>query len=303
MSELSQAQLDARSKGLGGSDAAVACGLSKWKTPVELWQEKSGIIDPPDLDNDELVRWGKLLEDVICEEWARRTGRKVRRQNKTRTDAEFPFMVANIDRDIVGVREGFEAKNASAWTAHLWGEDGTDEVPLYYLTQGIHYMRVYDYEAWNFGVLLGGNELRSYRIERDAKAEQALIEIESAFWEHVQNGDAPDPVNVEDLVRIYPQTHGRKVATEKIAELVAEAQRCKDEIKRQNERVESIKLEVGQFLGEAEDLIAPNDATLKIATFRNITANRLDGRRLKADDPDLYDSYVTANTYRRFDVK
>lgn len=303
MSELSQAQLDARSKGLGGSDAAVVCGLSKWKTPVELWQEKSGIIDPPDLDNDELVRWGKLLEDVICEEWARRTGRKVRRQNQTRTDPEFEFMVANIDRDIVGVREGFEAKNASAWTAHLWGDDETDEVPLYYLTQGIHYMRVYDYEAWNFGVLLGGNELRKYRIERDEKAEQALIEIEAAFWEHVRKGEAPDPVNVEDLVRIYPHTRGRKVATEEIATLVAEAQRAKDEIKEREKRVDEIKLEVGKFLGEAEELLAPNDATLKIATFRNIEQKRLDGKRLKREDPLTYEAYVTQSTYRRFEVK
>ena len=33
--------LDYRKTGIGGSDAAVVCGISKYKSPVELWMEKT----------------------------------------------------------------------------------------------------------------------------------------------------------------------------------------------------------------------------------------------------------------------
>ena len=37
-----------RKSGVGGSEVAAALGLSKWKTPYQLWLEKTTDIEPLD---------------------------------------------------------------------------------------------------------------------------------------------------------------------------------------------------------------------------------------------------------------
>lgn len=310
---LSQEQHDARAKGIGGSDAGAACGISRWKTPVQLWQEKTGQVPPENLDDKEFVQWGSLLEDVISDEWARRHGHKVRRMNQTRVDKDLDFMVANIDRDIVGIREGLEVKNSSVWMADEWGEDGTDEVPLFYLIQGAHYMRVLDYEAWNFGVLLGGNELRSYRIMRNEEVESNLIELETYFWECVTDHKAPEAIQVDDLQRINPNSQGYIEASDEIAERVSEIAKVKARKKELDGREDELKLEIGKFMGEAGDLVLPGDNSTPIVTFR--TGKR--SKFLKADlakvadlaeldetsGKDLVEAFTERGTGRTFLVK
>ena len=66
-----------RRKGIGASEAAAALGVCPWKSRFQLWAEKTGKADPPDLDAVEAVEWGDILEAVICETFAKRTGRRV----------------------------------------------------------------------------------------------------------------------------------------------------------------------------------------------------------------------------------
>lgn len=300
---LTQEQKADRALGLGGSDAAAACGISRWKTPVQLWLEKTGQVEEENLDDKEFVQWGNLLEDVICDEWARRSGHKIRRENVSRVDREYPFMRANIDRNIVGLREGLEAKNSSAWLADEWGDDGTDEVPLFYLIQGAHYMRVYDYEAWNFAVLLGGNELRSYRTIRNEAVEASLIELETKFWDCVVNRKPPPPVNMDDLVRINPKSQGAIAADDQIQTAVADLWQVKQDVKALEKREEELKFQIGHFMGPNGDLLDASDPLLTIATYRSQKASRIDITRLRKDDPSTAAAYTVESTTRRFLVK
>ena len=87
--------LNARKKGIGGSDASVILGFNPWKTPFELYIEKtSGEIR--EVDN-EAVYWGNVLEDIVAEEFTKRTGKKVRRRNQIFKHKEYDWMIANID--------------------------------------------------------------------------------------------------------------------------------------------------------------------------------------------------------------
>lgn len=303
MSQLSQEQREARSKGIGGSEAAIVCGLSPWKTPVQLWQEKTGRVPEPNLDDNELVLWGNLLEDTIATEYARRQQVVVHRVNDTRIHPDHDFMLAHIDRRIVGAKRGLEVKNASLWTAEKWGESGTDDVPLFYLTQCVHYMAVFDYPEWDVGVLLGGNELRNYRVHRDVDSEKRLIELERAFWECVQKDKPPPAIRVEDLVRLYPSTQGRKVATEDVALLVEEYARINVDAKAIDKRKDEIKLAIGTYMGEAGDLIDPHDAAVTIATYRSHPESRIDSKKLRAEHPDVAAQVEKQSNVRKFLVK
>jgi len=268
ISSLTPEQIEARRGRLGGSDAAAAAGVSPWKTPVQLWQEKCGLVPEPDLSGREFVTWGILLEDVVAEEAARRLGVKAHRVNETKVDKEHDFMCANIDRRIVGAREGLAIKTTNAWMQQEWGESGTDEVPTMYLIEGVHGMRVMNYNAWNYAVLIGGNELRTFRIERREESERVLIELEERFMEHVRTGTPPPPVNVDDVVRIHPKATGAVRATDEIMQRVVDYQNASAAEKAAKTEKEAAKFDVVAFMDDKSELLDVGDPTITIATFR-----------------------------------
>ena len=197
-------------------------------------------------------------------------------------------MLANIDRRVVKKREGLEVKNASQWTNEAWGELGTDEIPLYYITQGVHYMHVLDYDAWNYAVLLGGNQLLQYRLERDLEIEKQVIAQEARFWECVTTGRPPPPQRVEDLNRLYKATHGRITATPEILEKVMRYREIKAILKpldndsaKEPGELQRLKLEIGAFMGEAGDLFDPVDVSLLHATYRANNETRVDSKAVR----------------------
>ena len=63
---------EARKNGIGGSDVGAIMGLNPWKSPVEVWLEKTGHSEPPDLSGKESVEWGNRLEAVVAEKFADR---------------------------------------------------------------------------------------------------------------------------------------------------------------------------------------------------------------------------------------
>ena len=93
--------LQIRSTGIGSSDAAAAIGLSSYKCSLSLWLEKTGRQLPEDLSEKEAVVWGTVMEPVLAKMYAERTGRKVRRVNAVLQHPEHPFMLANLDREVI----------------------------------------------------------------------------------------------------------------------------------------------------------------------------------------------------------
>ncbi|QBQ54928.1 YqaJ viral recombinase family protein [Nitrosococcus wardiae] len=208
---LTEQQLTEREKGLGGSDAPIVAGLSSWKQPLQLYYEKTGQVDFGDVEGEH-IDFGNLLEEVIAQEAARRLEVKVRRVNRTRRHKEFPFMVANIDRDVAGQPWIMECKNAGFKSAE-WGPEGSDEVPESYLIQCTHYLAVTGAELCKLAALFSGNHLRIYNIPRDPGLIDSLIAIEAAFWDCVKEGVPPDldyehPTTGQLLSKLYPGTTG-----------------------------------------------------------------------------------------------
>ena len=201
--------LEKRNLGVGGSDAGVIAGCNHYKTTYQLFMEKTKQLEAEDLSDNERVHFGNVMEDLIGKEYARRTGRKIRARRQIFKNKEHEFMLANIDRDVVGEKRGLECKNVDKDVARFgddWGagnvyeaqEDGTvllvkecDEVPESYLLQCQHYMAVMGYQIWDLAALVGGNEIRIYTIHRDEELIADLIELEAEFWDRVMTDTAP----------------------------------------------------------------------------------------------------------------
>ena len=63
----------------------------------------------------ESAYFGNVLEEVVAQEFAKRTRLKVQRRNAILQHPEYPWMLANVDRLIVGERIGLECKTASEY--------------------------------------------------------------------------------------------------------------------------------------------------------------------------------------------
>lgn len=185
--------LEARALGIGGSDAAVIMGMNQYKSPYQLWLEKTGQVEPPDLSGNQYVYWGTRNESNIADWFQEETGKKVKRLGTLRSK-EYPFMLANVDRTVVGENAGLEIKTAGVRQYRKWKDD---EIPDAYYCQCLHYMAVTGADYWYIAVLLGGNEAKWKRIERNEEDIQHLIMAETDFWKLVET-KTPPPVDGSD---------------------------------------------------------------------------------------------------------
>ena len=211
---ISEEQRIDRRQGIGGSDAAAVAGCDPYKSARTLYHEKRGEIPEDDLSDNDAVYWGNVLEDTIAQEYARRTGNKIRRVNRTLVHPDLSFVRAHIDRDVVGTNRALEVKMTGAFMAESWGAPGTDEVPERVHIQCSHYLAVLPkIEVFDVAVLIGGNDFRIYHVPRDNDIIQGLLLIESDFWDRVQKGPPPDfDYDHKDtsalLEKLYPGTDG-----------------------------------------------------------------------------------------------
>jgi len=179
-----------RRQGIGGSDAAAIVELSPWKKPIDVFCDKLGLTVPDQNDNNQL-RWGRLLEPVILSDFTLRTGRQTQ-PRQFFVNATYPWLVGNVDATIKGEETGMEIK--TTMSGEGWGSEGTDEIPIYYLAQCHHYMLVTGWKRWLVAVLIGGSIRKDYVIDKDPEGEQMLFEAEHDFWHNHVLKREPPPV-------------------------------------------------------------------------------------------------------------
>lgn len=182
--------LATRNAGIGGSDASVIMGLNPYKSPYQLWLEKTGQAEAPDLSHVQAVYWGSKNESNIADWFMEDTGKKVRKLGTLRSRAH-PFMMANVDRAVMGEEAGLEIKTAGVNQAKKWKGD---EIPDAYYCQCLHYLAVTGADRWYIAVLIGGNEALYKVVERNEDDIKALIEAEADFW-HLVETKTPPPVD------------------------------------------------------------------------------------------------------------
>ena len=238
-----------RRTGIGGSDAAAILGISPWKTPFDVYMEKTGEALPVTLS--EPMRWGSLLEGVIASEYARRTDRMVVVPSGPVRHPEHSWMIGHIDRTILGDPDRIlEIKCAG--TSRGWGEPGTDEIPQHILCQGHHYLALTDAAICDVAVLIAGNDFRLYHIERDRQIEAELIAYEAAFWHLVEEQTPPAPSNTQDAVRRWGRLSrpGEVVATDRAMLSIETLRQIRETRKSLDETEDQARLTVIKTLGE-----------------------------------------------------
>lgn len=279
-----------RNIGIGGSDAAIIAGLNRWKSPFKLWQEKTGQVEPEDLSDNEYVYWGTVLEQAVADRFTELTGLKVKKCG-TLQSLDYPFMIANVDRLVVGENAGLECKTANGFKAKEW--EG-DNVPDSYYLQCQHYMAVTRYEKWYIACLIGGNHFVWKEIPRNEDDITALIEAEKAFWEdNVKGGIMPDVDGSKScsqaLAERFPGGVTDSITLPKEAdELLAEIDELNEAADRIKDQIESKKNSVKLMLGDHEIAYA---GERKVTWKTQAGRTTIDSKKLKAEMPDVYEKY------------
>jgi len=302
---LSAQQIEERKSGIGGSDVGCILGLNKYKSPFELYLEKIGEVESPDLSDNETVHFGNVLEDVIADEYARRTGMNVRRRNTALSNKENPWMLANIDRSVDGESMVLECKTAGQYMTGDWGPEGTDEVPDSYMAQVIWYMSVTGYSRADLAVLIGGRDFRIYNFYRDVEMELMVIDKAKSFWfDNVAKKIPPPPSCTRDLETLYASDNGSlMIATTDLQDKVFELKEKKADIKRFELVKEMLEFDIKKEMGESQ--ILGSTEGKKLCTWKSPKpGKRLDGKRLKVEMPQLWKEFsINIDASRRFLVK
>lgn len=299
-----QQWLSVRQGGIGSSDAAAAVGLCPYKSQLELWMEKTGRTPaqdaPPGMEDPRY--WGTLLEPYVAVAYSQQTDRKVRKVNAVLQHPTFPYMLANIDREVVDSPDVqiLECKTAGEWGSKRW-QDG---VPEYIQLQVQHQLAVTNQQAADVAVLLCGQQLEIHRIERDEEVIARLMVLEARFWQYVTTDTEPPADGSESsghaLRQLYPGGGNTldfcedRVLSDTFAELVA----LKDELEVRGRQAEQVKQTLQQAMGDAARAVF---ATGEVSFKRAQDGTSLDTKRLAQDHPDLVARYsVPKPGARRF---
>lgn len=294
--EVNAQWVEARKQGIGGSDVAAIMGLNSYTSPYEVWLVKTGQMEPPDLSGKQAVEWGNRLEDVVAQKFAEAHHElKVEVKEATLVSKERPWAFANLDRmltDADGDHGILEVKTVGAFRASDW-DDG---VPTYYLTQVAHYMSVTGFDWAYFAVLIGGQEYREYRVERDEEDIKAVNAYVDEFWHTNVEGHVPPALigtaGESEAIFNGNQADDGEFAYSLDGDLpnVDELEGIKQQIKQLTERKKLIENQLRLLIGKSKGVETP---TKKITWVRS-TRTTFDSKAFREECPEDAERFMAS---------
>ena len=298
-----------RTKYIGGSDIGAILGLSKFRTPLEVWMEKTGK-EVRKLDSLPL-RFGSFAEEFVASEYARATGYELLHDESIYIHPTHPMMSAHVDRFVLGnglskpATRLLECKTANPFARGEWGEPGTDQVPMSYLCQCIWYMAITGIEQCDLAVLFGNSDFRIYEIARDLELETLVIEKALHFWNEYVLKDIPPPAQTEgDYQALFKKSDPSKTieANPKTIELIWQLQSLSKQSGDVDEQITQIKQHIMNEMKEVEVLSYQGNV---IATWKAPKPSfRLDSKRLEQEEKEIFERFkMPVQNSRRLVIK
>lgn len=284
-----------RTKFIGGSDVAAILGVSPWKTPFELWQQKTGRVEKEAItpEKQKIFDRGHRLEPVVLDmlvDRLRDEGHEVEilRRNERYIDSEHPFMACEIDFELMldGEHVNGDCKTVHPFAAKKWGEEGTDEVPIEYAAQFMHGLGVTGRNRCIVATLIGMDDLLIYWVERDEETIAGIRNRVVQFWNECILADVePDPIDFDDAKAIYARADGTSIeATDEIKEAVYRLAEVKRKLKSFEEQDDELSFAIANFMRPHSFLLVGGH---EIASWKNQNHTSLDQKALAEELPEV----------------
>lgn len=262
---------------IGGADVAAILGVSPWMTPFKLYQKKIGefveeVTPAKQKIFDRGHRWEPIVVEMLVDE-LRERGHDVEiiARNQRYQDPEFPFLAAEIDLElrVDGEEVNGEAKTVNPFAVKAWGDEDSDEIPIYYAAQVMHGLMIKPRRRTVIAALTGFDDKpRVHWIERDEETIAGIRAREVEFWDRVQNRIPPEPTDPEDVKWLYQRDGGTAIeASNDILEMCQHLKDMKSSAKTQDAQIEMMAARIKAFMGTAAVLLGPDGKPL--ATWKN----------------------------------
>lgn len=288
-----------RKKGICGTDAGAITGFNPYVSAFSVYRDKTSD-EISEFDN-EAMRQGRDMEDYVARRFMEETGKQVRRANAIYKNENYPIMLADFDRLIVGEKAGLECKTVSPYSADKWS-DG--KIPMHYQMQVQHYLAVSGYECWYIAALIFGRDFIIRKIERDEELINNLTVIEENWWEkHIVENTIPEPDGSTAYTKLlneyYHSDRDKTVKLYGMDETLERRGEIDSLIKKLNTEKEAIDQRIKINL---EDASFGETEKYKVSWIDTVQ-NRIDSKKLKAENPDIYNGYLNEVHSKRFTVK
>lgn len=289
-----------RKSGITGTDSGAICGFNPYVSAFQVYQDKI-TEDIEEFDN-ESMRQGRDLEEYVAQRFTEETGLKVRRANAIYQSEEHPWMLADFDRLIVGQKAGLECKTVSPYSADKWKDN---QIPFHYQLQVQHYLAVSGFDCWYIAAVIFGREFIIRKIERDEELIQYLIRIEKRFWhDNVLAKVMPDPDGSDNCSEMIAKMYFKSDSTKTVDlhgynKLLQRRLELDELIKKMETEKASIEQKVKMELGDATYGLT-EEFKVSWSAFEQ---SRLDTKRLKEEQPEIYKEYCQISSGRKFTVR
>lgn len=197
--------LQHRMSRIGGSDASCIVGMNPYRSNVELWQIKTGQLEPEDISDKPYVQYGTEAEMHLRELFQLDFPqyRVIYAENNMFLNDKYPFAHASLDGWMIEKETGrtgiLEIKTTNILQS-MQKEKWNHRIPDNYYIQVLHYLMVTEFDfailkaqlksEFNGEVYL---QTRHYKIERSEVEEDIhfLENAERKFWQQVQERKRP----------------------------------------------------------------------------------------------------------------
>lgn len=287
-----------RHKYIGGSDAAAVVGMNSYVSPYSLWAEKTGRL--PGFEGNLATEVGTYLEEFVAQKFAAETGKKVRKSNQSWFNDQYPWAIANIDREIVGEDAGLEIKTTSELNTKKF-KGG--EYPANYYCQCMHYLAVTGKQRWYLAVLIGNREFKWFTIERDEDEINALMEAEKEFKKLVDSDTPPmadgASATSDTLYTLYPNSIDTAIGIGSFERDLDNYFNLKKQLEEIVETIDGIVNRIKAHLQECER----GEGEKYKVSWKTQSRNTFDSKKFIADHPDVdVSNYFKTTNTRPFKV-
>lgn len=285
-----------RQKGLGGSDVSVCMGLNPFSTKYELYLSK---VNPPEPIDNERMYWGRMLESQILQGFADTTKLEVVHKKEMKFHDSIPFIFGNVDGFVMEGKKivaMVEIKNISDQSFKYW----KNGIPDYYYAQIQNYLSVYDLDLGYMSVLIGGQRLEVFTVERDHEFIQKMYEDCTAFWNNYVVPKIEPPLEVSDYEKRDAE-EGSQIEAER------EALFAYQRLGALREQIGILEKEKVEAENELKMIMKDNSALTfqdkVLCTWKTTETTRFNTSLFRQRNPKLASEYLTKSKQRRFIYK
>ena len=290
-----------KSLGIGGSEASAIVGMNPYMSAFSVFWDKVNGSAPKEIS--EAMRQGSDLEEYVAQRFCAETGKKVKRNSFMLQSIKYPFMLADVDRFVVGENALVECKCTLNSQGYSYAD--ADNIPAYHLIQCLHYMSVVGVDKVYLATLVYGKGFYIVEIDRSKYESDitALIEIEERFWNNnIKPGIPPvadgSKSSSNTLTNLFPQEDDSLPVVDLTpqAKNLARLSEIKQEIATLTAEKDTIENSIKQQMGAASKGVFAN-YQISRKTRDRIS---IDTKSLKSQLPEIYEQFAKKSTTRTF---